>query len=133
MRYMDDILVLTRTRSQLRGAVRTLNQVFNRLKLSQAPDKTFIGRITRGFDFLGCQFSTERLRVAAKTIEKHAARWHRLYEQQKRKTAPAGAAVLDAYVLRWQRWCKAGLGGLLDGDGWAAATLRPPQNRAGQA
>lgn len=133
VRYMDDILVLTRTRSQLRDAVRTLNQVFNRLKLSQAPDKTFIGRITRGFDFLGYEFSTERLRVAAKTIKKHAARWHRLYEQQKRKVAPAGAAVLDAYVLRWQRWCKAGLGGLLNGDGWAAATLRPPQNRAGQA
>ena len=133
MRYMDDILVLTRTRSQLRGAVRTLNQIFNRLKLSQAPDKAFIGRITRGFDFPGCQFSTERLRVAAKTIDKHAARWHWLYEQQKRNTAPAGAAVMNAYVLRWQRWCKAGLGGLLDGDGWAAATLRPPQNRAGQA
>jgi len=100
VRYMDDILVLTRTRSPLHRAVRTLNQVFNRLKLVQAPDKTFIGRIARGFEFLGYQFSTQRLPLAAKTLERHAARWHRLYEQQKRKTAPAGAAVLYAYVMR---------------------------------
>jgi hypothetical protein len=130
---MDDILVPTRTRSQLRGAVRTWNQVFNRLKLVQAPDKTFIGRIARGFDFLGYQFSTEGLRLAAKTLERHATRWHRLYEQQKRKTAPEGAAVLDAYVLRWQRWCMAGLEGLLGSDADAAATLSPTQGQAGHA
>jgi RNA-directed DNA polymerase len=51
VRYMDDILVLTRTRWQLRRAVRTLNRTFAELKLSQHPDKTFIGRIERGFDF----------------------------------------------------------------------------------
>lgn len=133
VRYMDDILVLTRTHSQLRGAVRTLNQIFNQLKLAQAPDKTFIGRIARGFDFLGYQFSRAPLRLAAKTLTKHAARWHRLYEQQKRNTAPEGAAVLEAYVLRWQRWCKAGLGGLLDLGGGAATPLSPGQGGASQA
>jgi hypothetical protein len=80
-----------------------LNRVFNRLKLVQAHDKTFIGRIARVFDFLGYRFSTERLRLAVKTLERHAARWHRLDEQQKRKAAPEGTAVLDACVLRWQR------------------------------
>ena len=43
VRYMDDILVLTRTRWQLRRAVRTMNRTFAELKLSQHPDKTFIG------------------------------------------------------------------------------------------
>lgn len=108
--------------------MRTLNQVFNQLHLVQAPDKTFIGRIARGFDFLGYYFSRAALALAPKTLERHATRWHRLYEQQKRKPAPAGAAVLDAYVLRWQRWCKAGLGKLLDGfTGLGATTLRPTQ------
>jgi len=37
------------------------------------PNKTFIGRITRGLDFLGYRFSTERLRLAAKTLGGHAA------------------------------------------------------------
>lgn len=113
VRYMDDILVLTRSHGQLRRAVRTLNQTFDELKLAQAPDKTFIGRIARGFDFLGYHFSRATLALAPRTLEKHAARWHLLYEQQKRKTAPEGAGVLDAYALRWRRWCRAGLGGLL--------------------
>ena len=78
VRYMNDILVLTRTHSQLRRAVRTLNRIFDQLKLEMAPDKTFIGRIARGFDFLGYQFSRAPLRLAAKTLTKHAARWHRL-------------------------------------------------------
>jgi RNA-directed DNA polymerase len=29
--------------------VRTVNQHFNQLKMAQAPDKTFIGRIEKGF------------------------------------------------------------------------------------
>jgi hypothetical protein len=37
-------------------------------------DKTFIGRIEWGFDFLGCHFSPEGLAVAEKTIEKFLAR-----------------------------------------------------------
>jgi RNA-directed DNA polymerase len=110
VRYMDDILVLTKTRWQLRRAVRTLNQTFDELKVSQHPDKTFIGRIERGFDFLGYYFCHGPLRLAQRTLQNHATRLHRLYEQQ--KTAPAGAVRLDEYVTRWKRWCRAGLGRL---------------------
>jgi hypothetical protein len=133
VRYMDDILVLTRTHGQLRRAVRTLNRTFEELKLAQAPDKTFIGRIARGFDFLGYSFSRVALALAPRTLEKHAARWHRLYEQQKHKAAPVGAAVLDAYVLRWERWCRAGLDGLLGKSTGAMPTtaLRPAQGNTG--
>ena len=54
---MDDILVLTKTRWQLRRAVRKLNQTFTELKVSRHPDKTFIGHIEKGFDFFGDRFS----------------------------------------------------------------------------
>ena len=108
VRYMDDILVLTKTRWQLRRAVRTLNQTFAKLKVSQHPDKTFIGRIERGFDFLGYYFCRGPLRLAQRTLQNHATRLHRLYEHQK-KTAPAGAVRLDEYVTRWRRWTQAGL------------------------
>jgi hypothetical protein len=57
VRYMDDILVLTPTRWRLRLAIRVLQQAFARLKLSMHPDKTCIGRIEKGFDFLGYHFS----------------------------------------------------------------------------
>ena len=44
--------------------------------------KTFIGRIERGFDFLGYHFGTDGFTVAAKTIEHFVARAIRLYEQE---------------------------------------------------
>ena len=52
------------------------------LGLEKHPDKTFIGRIERGFDFLGSHFRPDRLSVAAKTIENFVARAIRLYEQE---------------------------------------------------
>ena len=78
LRYMDDILVLTSSHGQLRRAVRTLHQIFSQLQLVQAPDKTFIGRIARGFDFLRYYFSRAALALAPKTLERHAIRRHRL-------------------------------------------------------
>ena len=50
MRFMDDILVLAPTRWRLRKAV---NEVLGSLCLLKHPDKTFVGRTERGFDFLG--------------------------------------------------------------------------------
>ena len=57
VRYMDDMVVLTRSHGQLRRAVCTLNHIFTQLKLVQAPDKTFIGRIAQGFDLSGVLLS----------------------------------------------------------------------------
>ncbi len=48
--FMDDILVLAPTRWRLRKAV---NEVLGSLGLLKHPDKTFVGRTERGFDFLG--------------------------------------------------------------------------------
>ena len=112
-RYMDDILILSKTRWQNRRVVKKLNQCFAELKVSQHPDKTFIGRIEKGFDFLGYHFSRESLRMAAITVRKHLERLQRLYEQQKAKKATDEqvALVLAEYVKRWRRWCLSGLQG----------------------
>ncbi len=53
VRFMDDLLVLAPTRWKLRRAVKAVNQVLDGLDLEKHPDKTFIGRIEKGFDFLG--------------------------------------------------------------------------------
>ncbi len=53
------------TRLKLRRAVRAVNQVLGALRLERHPDKTFIGRIEKGFDFLGYHFGTEGLTMAA--------------------------------------------------------------------
>ena len=114
IRYMDDILILTRTRWHNRRAVRQLNQCLGALKLEKHPDKTFIGRIGKGFDFLGYHFSGKPLRVADKTREKHVLHIIRLYEQlRKKKATPEEVALtLGLYVKRWQCWTLAGLGSI---------------------
>jgi RNA-directed DNA polymerase len=111
-RYMDDVIVLAKTRWHLRKAVRTVNQHFHQLKLEQAPDKTFIGKISKGWDFLGYHFDGKQLTVAAKTVEKHVLHYRQLYEQlrMKKATSIEMASVLGQYVKRWQRWVKAGIG-----------------------
>jgi RNA-directed DNA polymerase len=114
IRYMDDILVLSKTRWQNRKVVKQLNQHFNRLKLAKHPDKTFIGKIEKGFDFLGYHFSREPLKIARITWQKHALHTVRLYEQLRKKKATSNemASSLALYVTRWQRWAAAGLQGI---------------------
>ena len=53
VRLMDDILVLAPTRWRFRRAVKAVNEVLGSLCLLKHPDKTFVGRTERGFDFLG--------------------------------------------------------------------------------
>jgi RNA-directed DNA polymerase len=52
-RYMDDIVVLTKTRWQLRRAVCTLNQVFNRLKCNSNLTKPSLTELRAGLIFWG--------------------------------------------------------------------------------
>ena len=111
VRYMDDILILSKTRWQNRKVVKQLNQTFKQLKIKQHPDKTFIGKIARGFDFLGYHFSREPLTLATKTIKNYLERLYRLYEQQQKQHATSKeiACVLGHYLQRWWSWCNAGL------------------------
>ena len=82
-RYMDDIIVLSPSRWKLRKAIKTVNQHFEKLKLKQHPDKTTIGRIKNGFDFLGYQFGEEKITVSKRTLKNHIRRITQLYEPSK--------------------------------------------------
>ena len=93
---MDDILILAPTRWQLRGAVKVVNQALGALSLEKHRDKSFIGRIERGFDFLGYHFSPARLSVAKKIIDNFIEKASRLYEQRRR--AGSSASPLEMYV-----------------------------------
>ena len=114
IRYMDDILVLAPTRWKLRKAIALVNAQLDGLGLAKHPDKTFVGRIEKGFDFLGYHFGRERLAVAEKTIANFVERVTRLHEQN--RSHPDGALRLGQYVRRWM--------------GWAAGGLAPRPNRS---
>jgi RNA-directed DNA polymerase len=106
IRYMDDIVILSKTRWKLRKAIKVVNQTFNELKLEKHPEKTVIGRIEKGFDFLGYHISPEGLSVARKTVENFIERSARLYGRE-----PEGGVSsprLGLYVKRWCRWVHAG-------------------------
>jgi hypothetical protein len=60
VRFMDDLLFLAPSRACLRRVVKLLHGQFAPLRLEMHPDKTFIGRIDKGFDFLGYHFDFER-------------------------------------------------------------------------
>ncbi len=53
VRFMDDLLVLAPSRPRLREAVKRLHGLFAELRLRMHPDKTFVGRWEKGFEFLG--------------------------------------------------------------------------------
>ena len=89
VRFMDDIIVLAPTRWKLPRVVKTLSRELDALQLEKHPDKTFIGGIEKGFDFLGYRFTPRSLTVARKTIENFLERALRLYEQE-----PGGARGL---------------------------------------
>ncbi len=68
--------------------------------------KFFVGRIEKGYDFLGYHFDPARkLRPSAESLRRLAQRANRLKEQ--------GADVkrLWLYVIRWTRWLWGGLRG----------------------
>jgi RNA-directed DNA polymerase len=103
-RYMDDILILAPTRWKLKRAIQVLNETFNELKLDKHPDKTSMGRIEKGFDFLGYHFSPEGLTLAQKTIDNFVEKALRLYEQE-----PPHLRMkrLGEYCHRWVGWAGA--------------------------
>lgn len=98
IRFMDDIVILAATRWKLRRAVRAMNEQFAVLGLEQHRDKTFIGAIERGFDFLGVHFGAAGTRIADSAIERFMQRATRLYERE-----PDGVR-LGQYCTRWSTW-----------------------------
>ncbi len=85
------------------------------LRLEKHPDKTFIGRIERGFDFPGYHFSPAGLTVAKEA--RFVARATRLYEQEPGEADASARLGLS---------CNDGSGGLARGS--AGMTARSDGN-----
>jgi hypothetical protein len=99
IRFMDDILVPAPTRWKLRRAVKMVNQALDALRLEKHPEKTFIGRVEKGFDFLGYHLRPGRIEVCRDTLRRFAQHALRLYE---REHGPSESqALLGEYVRRW--------------------------------
>ncbi len=104
IRYRDDWVVLASSRWQLRRAIRAVRQEMARLRVVPHPDKTALGRTSKGFDFLGYWVTPAGVRVAARTVGRMVEKVGRLNEQG------ATTRRIDRYLHHWRRWVTAGLG-----------------------
>jgi hypothetical protein len=77
-RFMDDWVNLAPTRWKLREAIRLVNRTLAELHVEQHLDKTFIVRISRGFDFRGYAFQPAGLDAAPPASERCLQRVSRL-------------------------------------------------------
>jgi RNA-directed DNA polymerase len=86
---------------KLKKDIQIVNQTFNELKVEKHPGKNFIGRIAKGFDFLGYSFEPKGLSIDPKTLANFIDRIAQLYEQ--------GAEVrrIGQYVRNWWRSVRA--------------------------
>lgn len=80
-RFMDDLIVLTKTRAKLKRVIRVTHQILKELKLKLHPDKTYIGRISKGFDYLGFHLKPPEARVSLPCLLRAAAKARLLFEQ----------------------------------------------------
>lgn len=108
VRYMDDFLLFTRTRWQLRRGVARLAEFFDLSGFERHPDKTQTGRIQHGFDWLGVWFGTNGATIAPRAVNNHRERRVRLYEQARRRGKSHEEATMRvrAYDARWNRWAE---------------------------
>jgi RNA-directed DNA polymerase len=109
VRYMDDFLLLTRTRWHLRKAIRELNTFFDWSGFEKHPEKTQMGRIERGFDWLGVWLQPGRAAaIAPRAHTNHRERRARLYERVRASGLPEAAvqARMRAYDERWTLWAE---------------------------
>lgn len=105
-RYMDDFLLLTRTRWPLRRGIARLAGYFGTGGFERHPDKTQTGRLQNGFDWLGVWFTDNRPAIALRALNNHRERRVRLYEQARRRgmTHEEASERVRAYGSRWNRW-----------------------------
>ena len=131
VRFMDDWVILAPTRWSLRRAVKLVNQTLAELKLEPHPDQTFLGRIERGFTFLGYQISGAGvIGVAPSAYAAFQERLVRLYEQN--ATPDELRRRVGQYVRRWRQWAVSGLGNWAETSGWFAEGLLPSSTQAAQ-
>ena len=93
VRFMDDWAIMVKTKHQLRKVIKLTHEILNEIKLKMHPDKTFLGYIKKGFDFLGVHFG------ALPTIAK-ACQDKRLAKLAQRQALGASAACIGDYVAR---------------------------------
>ena len=107
LRYTDDIIIFCKTRWILRKMVKNVRSFLAKLQRTVAKSKTYIGKTTKSYDFLGdCiagDNASNATTVSQTSIQRFYQRLQRLYEQR------AAAVRVAAYKKCWYQWITGGL------------------------
>ncbi len=98
VRFMDDWVIMVKTKHQLRRIIKLTHKILNQIKLKMHPDKTFIGCIKKGFDFLGVRFG-DAPEISKTSLENHQTKIAQRYAKG------ASVACIGDYIARWSSWC----------------------------
>lgn len=107
IRYADDFVLLTRTETEAKEALKLIQDWVKENGLSTNPEKTHIGNCMeegKGFDFLGYRFESGKKWIRRKSIQKFR---DRIREETSRVCGKAITAVIKAInpILRgWSRY-----------------------------
>ena len=80
-RFMDDWVVLTKSKTALRNVIKRTHAVMHNLKFKLHPMKTYIGKISHGFNFLAFYMDHQAILPSKETIRRFSERSSALYEQ----------------------------------------------------
>ncbi|MBP6986176.1 MAG: hypothetical protein KBB83_06275 [Alphaproteobacteria bacterium] len=72
---------MTKTKTALRKVVKITHEVVNNLQLQLHPSKTYIGKISHGFNFLSYYMDDHKILPSKETIRRFQERGSALYEQ----------------------------------------------------
>lgn len=114
-RYMDDMIVLTKTKRQYVRAKKAIKQILTALKLQVSRKKTKMGLLTKGFHFLGVEFQysgasapqsgSETQIQPCQTQVLHARSCKRaLTRVQLMNENSVHPEHLQSYLVRWVSW-----------------------------
>ncbi|MGJ5719062.1 hypothetical protein ACSBQN_00245 [Morganella sp. B601] len=92
--YMNYFIILTHSCRKLRKLVKRLSEYLVSLGVEKHPGKTFIGKVRKGFDWLG----------APRALASHPEKVRRLYEQTRRWSKTKQTRHVSNNRNRWRMW-----------------------------
>jgi hypothetical protein len=115
-RYIDDLVVLTPTKAMLKKTIKVTYQALKPWGYQlHTNEKTFIGKIIKGFDFCGFRLNYTKIILAKACLAKFEKRLSALYEQLSKSksssykntfTTTALLKKIELYVWRFERWVR---------------------------
>lgn len=110
-RFMDDIVILAKTKRQFLNAKKRMQQILLSLKLKLSRSKTRMGELTKGFHFLGIDFAVSRNQQDNKihvTKSLHSRTYRRaLNKINAMEEGAVNPVKVLHYLFRWATWWRA--------------------------